>query len=93
MAKREIVVNGALANLGLKAKDKVTGVKGIVTSVSFDLYGCIQLLVQPEVNKEGKYVNSYWLDENRVKITGKKPVMEQPFFVKVHGPENNKPTF
>ena len=34
--------------LGLKVKDKVTGFTGIITSVSFDLYGCIQVIITPE---------------------------------------------
>lgn len=27
--------------LGLKAEDKVTGFKGVITTLSFDLYGCV----------------------------------------------------
>jgi hypothetical protein len=31
--------------LGTKVRDVVTGFVGIVTSVSFDLYGCVQAVV------------------------------------------------
>jgi hypothetical protein len=43
-----------LTILGKKAKDKITGVEGIITSISFDLYGCIQASIDRGVNKEGK---------------------------------------
>lgn len=60
--------------LGLKAEDKVTGNKGIVTSVSFDLYGCIQAIV---TNKDG----CKWYDINRLKVKKNKRVMNLPDFV------------
>ena len=61
--------------LGFKAQDKVTGFKGVITSVSFDLFGCIQAaLSAPE--KDGKIGESYWLDTNRMKILSKTPVMK-----------------
>ena len=66
--------------LGLKAKDVVTGFKGVITSLSFDLYGCINVLVTPESDKDGKRGESYWYDVARIKTTSKKPVMELPDF-------------
>ena len=33
--------------LGHKVKDKVSGFQGVVISMSFDLYGCIQADVRP----------------------------------------------
>jgi hypothetical protein len=64
--------------LGMKVSDKVTGFKGVVTSVSFDLYGCIQAIVTPEVSKEGKQEDSRWFDVQRLTVTGKAPVMALP---------------
>ncbi len=57
--------------LGYEARDKITGLKGVITSVSFDVSGCIQylLLLKPS---EGKYPESYWLDVNRIEIFKKK---------------------
>ena len=75
-----------LSLLGLKVIDKITNFEGIVTSVSFDLYGCIQLLVQPISYDGQKAETSYWFDENRMKITCKIPVMKPPDFVKNKGP-------
>lgn len=67
--------------LGLKVEDKITGFGGIVSSMSFDLYGCVQGLVSPAIDKkDGKIKNSMWFDVNRLKIINKKPVMERPDF-------------
>lgn len=68
-----------LNNMGYKAQDKITGWKGVVTSVSFDLYGCIQYLVTPEADKS-EIKAGFWLDAPRVKLTGQKRVMGLPDF-------------
>lgn len=64
--------------LGMKATDKVTGFKGVVTSVSFDLFGCIQAVLTPEAGDQGKQEESRWYDVNRLRVKGKKRVMEMP---------------
>ncbi len=65
--------------LGLKVKDKVTNMEGVVTSLSFDLYGCVQAIVTPfaKENKKGK---SDWYDVLRLEILDKNPVMKRPNF-------------
>jgi hypothetical protein len=40
--------------LGYEVTDRVTGFKGVVTSISFDLYGCVQALVTPQLNDKGQ---------------------------------------
>jgi len=40
-------VEAGLAMLGYNGTDKVTGMEGVVTSVGFDLYGCVQGGVGP----------------------------------------------
>lgn len=73
--------------LGLVVEDKVTKLIGTVTSISFDLYGCIQALVVYG-NKE-IHSQSYWFDVNRLTIIDDHPVMERPLFgKKKKGPEN-----
>lgn len=67
--------------LGQRVQDRVTGFKGIVASVSFDLYGCIQAVVNPGLTSEDKLGDSQWFDINRLKVLSKKPVMKQPDFV------------
>ena len=66
--------------MGLKGVDKVTGFKGVVTSVSYDLYGCIQVILTPEVDEKGKREDGRWYDVQRIKTTTKKPVIPVPDF-------------
>ena len=77
--------------LGLPAKDKVTGFKGIVTSLSFDLFGCVQVVLTPETKKGGTNIeNGHWLDVTRLKILSETPVMELPDFSKGYVSEGKK---
>jgi hypothetical protein len=81
-----INLNDHLKMLGLKVKDKVTGFSGVVTGVSFDLYGCIQAIVNPGMGKDGKLQEQVWLDVERLEILSPIPVMNPPTFEWVHGP-------
>ena len=65
--------------LGYKVEDKVTGFTGVLASVSFDLYGCVQAIVTPTgLDKDGKIMDAHWFDISRLKILGKVPVMTPP---------------
>lgn len=71
-----------LSILGTQVKDKVTGFKGVAVSVSFDLYGCIQAVVSPEVGPDGKIPDSQWFDINRLEaIPRAKRAMPCPDFI------------
>lgn len=99
----KVKVTPALRFLGLKVKDKITDFSGVVTTVGFDLYGCIQVLVNPGLDAEEKPRELMWFDINRLTITQTGPVMDVPQFdfhdalaltgTELHakGPEN-KPT-
>lgn len=77
--------------LGFKVTDKVTGFKGVVSSVSFDLYGCIQAVVCPEAEKGSKKLeDSRWFDVQRLTVTSKAPVMAVPNFDKGYVAEGKK---
>lgn len=78
--------------LGLKVRDVVTGFEGIVTTLSFDLYGCIQVVISPETDKDGKMRDGAWFDAKRLKVLGRKPVMPVPDFVSVPGPAHKPAT-
>ena len=65
--------------LGKKAVCKVTGFKGVITSVSFDLYGCLQAVVTAPAKKDGTLGDGHWFDVGRLTVTGK-PVMDIPDF-------------
>jgi hypothetical protein len=91
-----MLVNDCINLLGREAKDKVTGKKGIITTISFDLYGCIQAVMSPVKLKDGDKPSDYigWYDVNRLEVNTKKkrvmipPPFDQKYQVRneVHGP-------
>ncbi len=60
-----------MIELGMSVKDRVTGFKGIVTARVEYLNGCVQYLVKPKVNKEGKFMDSEWIDNQQLQVTGR----------------------
>ena len=64
--------------LGLKVQDRVTNATGIVTSISYDLYGCIQAVISPCADVENRENITGWYDIKRLKILNTKPVMILP---------------
>lgn len=66
--------------LGLKVKDRVTGCTGVVTSISYDLYGCVQAIVTPFADKDGQHKDSRWYDTKRLIVLDQTPVMAVPSF-------------
>jgi hypothetical protein len=69
-----------IALLGLKVKDAVTGFTGVVTTISFDLYGCIQAVVTPPFVDSDKPNSGKWFDVSRLEILDGTPVMDHPDF-------------
>lgn len=66
--------------LGYKVKDRVTGFKGVVTSISFDLYGCVQAVINPGIYKNGKFNDSHYFDVSRLEILSNDTIIEVPNF-------------
>lgn len=64
--------------LGMRVEDKVTGLKGVVTSVTFDLYGCVQAIVNPGIGTDGKQLEQAWFDIARLVVTSHVRVMDLP---------------
>lgn len=54
--------------LGFLVRDKITGITGIAVSVAFDLYGCINILVNPGRDDAGKLQEQYWFDVSRLDV-------------------------
>jgi hypothetical protein len=69
-----------LKMLGMRVEDKITGFKGVVTSIAFDLYGCMQAIVNPGMDKDEKFGESHWFDISRLTIIDDNPIMECPNF-------------
>ena len=78
--EREVTVDiqKHLQLLGLKVRDRVTGTKGIVTSLSFDLFGCIQATIDTGVDKDMKKRDTFWWDISRLEVLNETPVMNRP---------------
>lgn len=57
--------------LGDEVQCMITGFRGIITSTAQCLTGCDRVVVQPPVNKEGKHVDSLWVDNTVVKLIKK----------------------
>ena len=71
--------------LGLKVCDRVTGFTGIVTSISFELYGCVQAVITPPAKMDtekpdGMVGRGHWFDTKRLEVLSTQPVMELPTF-------------
>lgn len=79
------------ALLGHKARDVVTGFTGVVTSICFDLYGCVQAALTPFADKDGKTGDTNWFDTKRLEQMSDEPLMSVPTFDEVPGPSSEKP--
>jgi hypothetical protein len=69
-----------LSLLGLPCRDRVTGLTGVITTIGFDLYGCVQAIVNPGVDDKGSLKDVVWFDIARLEITSKERVMDLPNF-------------
>lgn len=70
-------VKKALGFLGTRQRDKVTGFAGVITSICFDINGCIQGCLKPPTDKDGKIPDGYWIDLDRLELNG--PPAMDPF--------------
>jgi hypothetical protein len=59
-----------MLELGLKAKDKITGFEGILTARHQYITGCDQYTITPERDDKGDLQNSYQFDEGRIETSG-----------------------
>lgn len=79
---KESIMAEAFNMLGTKVKDKITGFSGVVTSLNFDLFGCIQVFVTPKYNKESTNPHTgHYFDICRLECSSR--IMDVPQFNKV----------
>ena len=76
----QINIQNQLDLLGRPARDRVTGFKGIISSICFDLYGCVQAVIQPKVDSRGQYPDGRYIDVSRLEVESTKRVMPLPAF-------------
>jgi hypothetical protein len=88
------MINETINWLGLRARDKVTGFEGVIASVHFDLYGCVQVVITPPKMADGKLGDGHYFDVHRIELIPGERVMPVPDFQAVarkpseynHGP-------
>ena len=68
------------AMLGFPVKDKVTGFEGVCTGIHFDLFGCIQAVVNPPVDDNNSAEQGKWYDVSRLELTSTTPTMQPRLF-------------
>lgn len=75
--------------LGHRVREKISGAEGVVTSVSFDLFGCVQAIVDSGFKKDGDERKAHWFDISRLeRLDIDTPrVMEPPYFTLPGTPE------
>ncbi len=66
--------------MGFKVRDAVTGFEGVVETIAFDLYGCVQAIVKPGLDDKGQVQDGRWFDVKRLTAISDKPVMEPPTY-------------
>jgi hypothetical protein len=66
-----------LQMLGMTMRDKVTGVKGMVDSICFDAYGCVQATIRRPVKEDGTFPETHWFDVKRLEVAGERIMPEQ----------------
>lgn len=78
--------------LGRKCRDVISGIEGVVDSICFDLYGCIQGAMRPEgLTDKGELKESRWFDVKRLVPMGD-AVMAVPDFSKPEIGAADKPS-
>ena len=75
-SKSEILKNVHL--LGYNAVDKVTGFSGMISTMSFDAYGCVQAVLTPRVKDDGSVNEGRWFDITRLEIDETQKLVDMP---------------
>lgn len=57
-------------NLGMKARDKVTGLEGTIIGMIHYLTGCNQYGILGKIAADGKVPDTYWIDVDRCELIG-----------------------
>jgi len=93
---RTRVIEQHLELLGTHMKDCVTGLEGMVDTVAFDAYGCVQASLRAKAKEDGTLPEAYWFDVKRLIQSGKRIIAMPPHFTTPPGQETgsaDKPAF
>jgi hypothetical protein len=53
---------------GVHVIDRISGFKGVITCRMDSITGCNRYLVEPQVDKDGKKIEAWWLDEHCLEV-------------------------
>lgn len=56
--------------LGKKAKDKISGMTGVITARCEFLTGCNRYCITPQELKDGRPIEGMYFDEDQIKVLG-----------------------
>lgn len=76
---------------GKLCKDQVSGFEGTAVGYAVYITGCVQVVLAPRVDKDGKLGDSIWFDLSRVELCGFKPVPKPPTSDPAGGPQRDAP--
>lgn len=75
------MIKETIGLLGHTAKDRLTDFTGVITSVSFDISGCVQAWITPPAKDGSEKRDGGWFDVQRLEVTANgNPVMAAPDF-------------
>lgn len=74
------MIQESIGLLGMRMRDKITGLEGVVSSISFDLYGCVCAVITQPKKEDGTLPAGIWIDINRLVALTDKRVMDVPDF-------------
>jgi hypothetical protein len=90
----QINVEKPLSLLGKRAKDVVTNLTGVITSISFGVSGCVQAFLQPPIKNDGTIPEGIVVDVSRIVIRDYGSAMTPPQFIypvcPCHGPSEDR---
>lgn len=78
--------------LGDEVQCTITGFRGIATSRIDYINTCVRIGVQPPIDKDGKHLDAYYIDEPQLKIVKKKKVSPPEKTAKTGGPTTRIPS-
>ena len=68
---------GTTLSMGTYAKDKCTGLRGVLTArLEYHYTQQVQFLVQPPVKKDGTIVEAQWVEAQRLQSIGGRPAAQ-----------------
>ncbi len=90
MAKQK-VIEGALAALGDRVEDKITGFVGIVTGIARYISGCDQVSVSARVKEDSEEPKHLWFDIGRAGVIEQGAVPPVSVMAPLPGGPQNSP--